>query len=387
MNPYGNDISTIFVARFLPSGIIDWAMFYNNVNSTASGSGQYGSGIASDSYGNFFITGNTNSYSISVSGYNVYTSSGYSIQTSSGTIKRLYDSYGNAFVIKFTTDHSAYRSVSISPLNVGSTYYIRSAVQNVTGLTYSPSTYLYKHIIYGLCQITNIYNITTNNASINVNVSSLGGDSSVVVGVVWSYSRTLPTIDSQGGYIDGSISSVSSITSTGDIPIANIGGVRSLNPHTNYYVRPFITTSRGTNYGDVQIFQTKIAYPTAYITTINGLTNVQVSVNVTLQSVGGQNSFFGVFYSSTNPNPMVGDLYAESSRNPRGDPNELNVILTNNIGGTFILTGLTPNTLYYIRGYARNDAGYAYDGFIQTFTTLPNLPTLSTTTLVSINYR
>ena len=49
------------------------------------------------------------------------------------------------------------------------------------------------------------------------------------------------------------------------------------------------------------------------------------------------------------------------------------------------LTGLTANTLYYVRAYATNSLGTSYGNEV-TFTTLPNpiLPTVTTTTVTNI---
>ena len=52
-------------------------------------------------------------------------------------------------------------------------------------------------------------------------------------------------------------------------------------------------------------------------------------------------------------------------------------------GFTSNLTGLTANTTYYIRAYATNSVGTVYGNQV-TFTTLPNLATVSTTTATSI---
>lgn len=385
VNKNDNGNATLYLLRFLKSGEIDWAMFYYN------NCYQYGSSISTDIYGNFFISGYTSSSSyITVSGYRIYNSSGYFIETSSGKVIRPYDRYSNSFLIKLTSGPSAYSSTSISPLSLGSTYYIRSAVQNATGIEYSPSTYIYKHIIYGYIQIKSIGEIRSNNIQVTFQVSSLGGDSSATIGIVSSYSVPLPTINPYGGYIDGDYRE-QVITSIGDYFFFGIG---DLSPNTDYYLRPFIITSRGINYGDVRIVRTIVATTETSTDTgnITGITNTQATVNVRLSNVGGQNSYFGFVYSSTNPQPTIADSYFETPRRfPRNDAFELNVRLSASIYltdyGYGVITGLSPNTVYYIRSFGRNDAGYNYNTVVYTFKTLPNLPTLDTTSLISINYK
>ena len=55
-------------------------------------------------------------------------------------------------------------------------------------------------------------------------------------------------------------------------------------------------------------------------------------------------------------------------------------------GGSFVskITGLTPNTIYYIRAYATNKAGTAYGNEVTATTSLPALSTLTTTAISSI---
>ncbi len=61
---------------------------------------------------------------------------------------------------------------------------------------------------------------------------------------------------------------------------------------------------------------------------------------------------------------------------------------TDGIGsGTFAsnITGLTPDTKYYIRAYATNSAGTAYGNEVSVTTTAIVVPTLTTTAVISID--
>lgn len=81
-----------------------------------------------------------------------------------------------------------------------------------------------------------------------------------------------------------------------------------------------------------------------------------------LSDGGASITSLGVCWS-TSPNPTTADSHTAG---PGG------------IGffGSY-LTGLTPNTLYYVRAYATNSVGTAYGNQV-SFTTLTNLPTVTT---------
>ena len=64
---------------------------------------------------------------------------------------------------------------------------------------------------------------------------------------------------------------------------------------------------------------------------------------------------------------------------------ENSVTTDGSMGGTFVskLTGLTPNTMYYIRAYATNKVGTSYGNEVTATTAPPALSTLSTTAISS----
>lgn len=131
----------------------------------------------------------------------------------------------------------------------------------------------------------------------------------------------------------------------------------------SYYVRSYIITNYGTFYGNEVSFNTdgnKI--PTV-------LTRNITSIGSTTAICGGENLSEngldiiskGVCWSATNPEPTtIGNSMTEDG--------------IGNANFVSELKGLSPNTLYYVRAYAKNTEGIGY-GEIKTFTTYSNTVT------------
>ena len=101
-------------------------------------------------------------------------------------------------------------------------------------------------------------------------------------------------------------------------------------------------------------------------TTIISVSAETASVNGDVLSAGGGNISITGFCWSTNHNPTIDSSYkTEYGWHPFSE----------------VLSGLTPNTTYYVRAYATNSAGTAYGNEV-SFTTLQLLPPLINTTNV-----
>ena len=190
-------------------------------------------------------------------------------------------------------------------------------------------------------------------------VTSDGGASVTARGVCWS---TTPTPTISGSHTSDGIglgTFVSSIT--------------GLDPNTQFFVRAYATNSVGTAYGNELSFYT---LPNPEIPTLNTteLTNISATTatgggNIT-SSLGAAVTAKGVCWN-TSPGATISNNF------------------TNDGGGngSFVsnLTGLSPNTLYYVRAYATNIAGTGYGNEV-IFTTLPNpiIPTVSTSNISNI---
>lgn len=135
----------------------------------------------------------------------------------------------------------------------------------------------------------------------------------------------------------------------------------NLKAGTTYYARAYATNSFGTAYGNVVSFTTKDATLPIISSTTSAFSIAQTSAtsggNITSDGAASITSR-GVCWSNTTTSPTI-------ANNRTSDGNGT---------GTFnsSLTGLTPNTTYYIRAYATNSKGTAY-GDVKTFTTSASL--------------
>ncbi len=179
-----------------------------------------------------------------------------------------------------------------------------------------------------------VTNITTTTATCSGNVTSDGGSSVTARGVCWSTTQNPTTSNSKTTNGTG----VGSYTS-------NITG---LSPNTTYYVRAYATNSEGTAYGAQKTFTTNAQQATPSVTTgdVTNITTTTASCSGNVTSDGGSSvTARGVCWSTTQ-NPTTADSKT-----------------TNGTGtGTFTsnITGLTPNTTYYVRTYATNSNGTSY---------------------------
>ncbi|HQH41067.1 MAG TPA: hypothetical protein PK825_04930 [Bacteroidales bacterium] len=186
--------------------------------------------------------------------------------------------------------------------------------------------------------------ITTTSAICSGNVTAHGGDSVTARGVCWGTSANPTVMDSK--------------TTNGSGTGTFAGNLTGLTPNTTYYVRAYATNSVGTAYGEQRTFTTEQekVVPSVSTGTMADITTTTATCsdnNVTADG-GASVTERGVCWG-TSANPTVMDSKT-----------------TNGSGtGTFAgnLTGLTPNTTYYVRAYATNSVGTAY-GEEKSFKTL-----------------
>ena len=256
-----------------------------------------------------------------------------------------------------TTDGSgigAFTS-SLTGLTANTTYYVRAYATNSTGTSYGneKSFTTLQEITLPSVSTAPVTNITTNSATSGGTVTDDGGAFVSARGVCWSTSQN-PTL-ADPYTTDG--------TGTGSY-ISQLTGLTS---NTTYYVRAYATNSAGTSYGNQETFSTLVdpVLPTVTTNDATDITQTTATSGGNVVSDGGATVTIRGVCWSTSSNPTTSDNHT-----------------TDGSGiGAFIsyLTGLTPNTFYYVRAYATNSVGTAYGNEI-TFTTLSNitLPTVTT---------
>ena len=210
---------------------------------------------------------------------------------------------------------------------------------------------------------TAVFSITNFSASSGGAVTSNGGAALSAWGVCWSTSAN-PTL--ANSFLQNTVSS-------GSFSSALSG----LTQNTTYYVRAYATNSAGTAYGNEQSFTTtntttNVVLPTITTIAVSAITTSSASSGGAVTSDGGAAvTSWGVCWS-TSANPILANSFLQN----------------NGSAGFFssAISGLTPNTTYYLRAYATNSAGTAY-GNEQSFTTTDTnvvLPTITTLAVTAI---
>ena len=174
-------------------------------------------------------------------------------------------------------------------------------------------------------------------------------------GVCWS---TSPTPTANGSYtVDGS--GIGSFTSF----------ITGLQPNTRYYVRAYAINSVDTVYGTQRYFNTLAPIPEVSTNTVS-------DISYTTATCGGN-----VIREGMTPVTARGVCWS-TSQNPT--INDSLTVDSSGLGGfTSFITGLQPNTHYYVRAYATNSVGTVY-GTQRSFSTLVGTPVVSTNIISSI---
>ncbi len=189
------------------------------------------------------------------------------------------------------------------------------------------------------------WNITCNSAISGGNIPADGGSAVTERGVCWNTSGSPTVADNK----------TSNGTGTGSFT-ANLTGLAE---KANYYVRAYATNSRGTAYGNQESFTTPACatIPTVVTALISSFNHISAVGGGNVTSDGGSPVTARGVCWNTAPNPTIGN----------------NRTINGSGTGSFTsnLTGLTPNTLYYVRAYAVNSLGIAYGTYSVSFTTNP----------------
>ncbi len=207
-----------------------------------------------------------------------------------------------------------------------------------------------------------ITEITTTTAISGGEITGDGGATITARGVCWGTSQN-PTI-SGSKTADGT--GTSSFTS-------NITG---LAPNTTYYVRAYATNSEGTSYGNEVNFKTEnntsINIPTLTTTAVTEIGSQTATSGGTITDDGGAAiSARGVCWG-TSQNPTI-----SGSKTDDG---------TGSGSFTSSISGLEPNTTYYVRAYATNSKGTSYGNEVNFKTSAPD-GTTGTLTYNSYTYK
>ncbi len=251
-----------------------------------------------------------------------------------------------------TTDGSGMGTFTsdLTGLTCNTPYYVRAYATNEAGTNYGDQVSFTTVCCPPTVTTYTITSVTRKTAQGGGTVSSGGGCNITARGICWSTSSG-PTVGDDHT-TDGS--STGSFTSLLD----------DLTCNTTYYVRAYVTTSEsGTSYGNEVSFQTDpcvVPSVTTAAVTNESASDAEGGGNVT--DDGGASVFIrGVCWSTSAP-PYYTD---EATDDGTGT-------------GSFSssITGLNPNTTYYLRAYARNSVGTGYGSEV-SFTTQSETATVT----------
>ena len=239
---------------------------------------------------------------------------------------------------------------SLTGLTPNTTYYVSAYATNAQGTTYATQTSFTTLAIAAptVASTTAASAISYTTATSGGDITSDGGSAISARGVCWSTTQNPTTANSKT--IDAGTTGTFTSSLTG------------LTPNTTYYVRSYATNAQGTNYATQTSFTTlAVAAPTLASTT--SATNISTT---TATSGGNVTSDGGTTITARG-------VCWSTSQNPTTSNSKT---IDAGTTGTFTssLTGLTLNTLYYVRSYATNSSGTSYGTQI-SFTTLNTQPT------------
>lgn len=201
-----------------------------------------------------------------------------------------------------------------------------------------------------------ISEITTTSAVSGGNVTDDGGATIISRGVCWDTSDKPDISNNKTSDSGGSGSFTSNLT--------------LLTPNTSYYVRAYATNSAGTSYGASVSFKTIGDKPASTAANASAI----LTTTATLKGTVNPNSLSTIVTFEYGLTSSYGSISAASQSPLTGDTNE--IVTTG-------LNGLEPGKTYHFRLKAENSLGIVYSDDM-TFTTLGQLPTVTTLTAINI---
>jgi len=246
--------------------------------------------------------------------------------------------------------------LNISAFSGVTTVYVRGYATSSVGTGYGAETSFVT--LPGLPNLSmdNVSDINSTTATLSAEVIGDGGASVTSRGFVYSTANATPSLSDNLG-------NISMGNGTGEF--FNVFNISGFMGGLTIYVRAYAINSQGTVYSSVNSFNVPPKAPSV------GWTQLMTSITATGASgIGNVTNENGASVTSR------GFCYSISSTPTIND----NVVTSGTGSGTFsiTLTGLAPATTYYVRSFATNSAGTSYSSMVDDFTTLSDVPSVST---------
>jgi uncharacterized protein (TIGR02145 family) len=257
----------------------------------------------------------------------------------------------------FTIDSLGLGSFSsdVTGLHEGTNYHIAAYATNEKGTGYGEiKEFIAIPILTPLVTTASITNITSISAQCGGNVTNAGNGSVTSRGVCWS--KTInPSVLNNLGY-----------TEDGNGLGVFISDISNLEDGTTYYVVAYASNEIQTGYGEIISFTT-LTLPTLTTSSITNITSTTATSGGNVIDDGGALVTARGVCWSTSQNPSISNSHTTDGSGT----------------GSFIsnITGLSPNTTYYMRAFATNSEGTSY-GNQENFTTQSGIPCPGTPTVI-----
>ncbi|MCR5040274.1 MAG: hypothetical protein K6A94_13185 [Bacteroidales bacterium] len=252
-------------------------------------------------------------------------------------------------------------SIEISNLEVGEAYFVRAYAININGTAYGEELdFVTGDAVKPTVTTAEVTNIDWRTATGGGEVTDDGDATVTERGICWSTSHD-PEVSGDHA---------SNGTGTGSYTV-NITG---LTAGTTYYVRAYAKNIAGLNYGNEVSFDAKA--PELPVVTTNTVTDISWTT-----AIGGGN-----VTSDGGTEVTERGICWGTSHNPDLNNGFSHLAASSASTGSFTcsLTGLNPNTKYYVRAYATNSKGTSY-GDEKDFTTQAlQKPTVTTSQVTDV---
>ncbi len=246
----------------------------------------------------------------------------------------------------------------IMGLQPDTTYHVRAYATNQGGTSYGADlSFITQHPSLPTVYSSDPLDMTDSSAVLGGDVTREGSGPVTERGVVWS-TTPKPNLNNHR-------------QAMGDGPGAFSGSVGGFSPETTYHVRAYAINGAGHTFGQDKMFATTAGtLPKVTTTAPYGETETS-ALSGGYVTNGGQSAVTarGVCWS-TSPNPDTSGAHTEDGQGM----------------GRFhsVISGLSPETDYYVRAYATNSAGTAYGEEYSFRTVHPNYPVVHTLAITEL---
>lgn len=276
---------------------------------------------------------------------------------------------GNCLYVEESASQAESFNITLSNLNSNTIYYVAAYVEWLGHRIYSNTRSFQTETEVEVVILDGLQNsqCTVNNSNVFWSGTLIGGTSSSVsyvsLGFVYD-TRPNPTVGN-GTAIQISYSGTE-ITNGTRAFYSNISGLQNA---TTYYVRAYVQMSYGYVYSDQITIQLSTTDPNIQTYAVQNVSSSSSSL--------WQAQFQGIIYSEGRPSIQDWGFVYGTSPNPSANDGssimvsrQQHVAIPNTSYYAFAttVTGLSPNTVYYVRAFARTAIGYTYGG-VMSFST------------------